>query len=190
MKKIVFVLLLIISILLFFGCTQNQAVKNSGSEGSSQWSEEVSALGEPTYDKVIISTGYEILPFPGLKYTGLRDNWQAFYSKNDDYTFAIYASPQVMTGVGTYEDVKQQIQNEYSVYSSSLKCEDISTSGWLTNTKAFSCSYVYSDYISYKIVTFYKDNSYVQTNLSVWGTSLQNYAYVFDEFNQKAVSWK
>lgn len=86
--------------------------------------------------------------------------------------------------------MKQKIIDEFSAYSSSLQCVDISTSGWLTNTKAFSCQYVYSDYISYEIVTFYKDNSYVQTDLSVWGNSLQSYTYIFDEFNAKAVSWK
>jgi hypothetical protein len=195
MKKIIFILIvLIISSFLLLGCTEenqnNSTEVNKLNDQAQQWSQEVIALGEPTYDTIDIETGYKILPFPGLEYNGFRDNWQAFYAANQDYTFAIYASPEIIENAGTYEEVKQKAINEYNLYSSSLKCEDISTDGWLTQAKAFSCSYVYSDYISYKIVTFYKDSKYIQTNLSVWGTSLQDYEYIFDEFNAKAVSWK
>ncbi len=199
MKKSIFIFFSIFVLLLFLGCTSSPSQTNTGSSqnslvnsnnSSSNWSAKVAALGEPIYEKVTISSGYEILPFPGLTYNGLRDNWQAFYATNKDYTFAIYASPSIIKNAGTYDEVKQKVMKEYSAYSSSLKCDDISTSGWLTSTKAFSCTYVYSDYISYKIVTFYRDSSYIQTNLSVWGTSLQEYTYLFDEFNQKAVSWK
>jgi len=187
-------LIILIGLLFLFGCTAQES--NTGSQnsvnslGGQQWTKEVTALGEPTYEKVTISSGYEILPFPGLTYSGLRDNWQSFYATNSDYTFAIYASPSVTTNAGTYEEVKKKVQDEFSAYADSLKCQDISTSGWLTNAKAFSCSYVYSDYISYEIVTFYKDSAYIKTDLSVWGNSLQKYTYIFDEFNQKAVNWK
>lgn len=192
MKQVIFGLIVLFSLFFLFGCTaqvDSEVGLNSGDSGSLKWSEKVASLGNPVYEKVTISSGYEILPFPGLTYNGLRDNWQSFYSTNKDYTFAIYASPSVIENAGTYDEVKQKVMDEYRTYAA-LKCEDISSLGWLTNAKAFSCSYVYSEYISYKIVTFYKNNSYIQTDLSVWGASLQNYTYIFDEFNQKAVSWK
>lgn len=196
MKKSIFILIVVLLLFLFLGCTSSPSQTNTISSqntaivNSSNWSAKVAALGQPIYEKVTISSGYEILPFPGLSYNGMRDNWQSFYATNKDYTFAIYASPSVIKNAGTYDEVKEKVMKEYAAYSASLKCEDISTSGWLTNVQAFSCFYVYSDYISYKIVTFYRDSSYIQTDLSVWGTSLQEYTYLFDEFNQKAVSWK
>ncbi len=189
MKKLVFLLSVLFLIVLLFGCTSTNN-SNENLAVTQKWSDEVSALGEPTYEKVNISPNYEILPFPGLTYSGLRDGWQAFYASNSDYTFAIYASPEIINNVGTYEEIKESVKEEFSQYSNSVICKDISTNGWLTNAKAFSCTYTYSDYISYNIVTFYKNNSYIQTNLSVWGTTLGTYTNIFNEFNEKAVIFK
>lgn len=199
MKKLIFVIL--ISFILLFGCTATttdeegnkvttEVKENDDGSKTVTWSKEVAALGEPTYKSVEISTGYKILPFPGLTYSGYRDGWQAFYATNSDYTFAIYASPQVNSTSKSYEELKEEIKNTYIGYDSTISCNDISTNNFITQTKAFSCKYNYGDTISYDIVTFYKEGAYIQTDLSVWGASLQNYTYIFDEFNQKAVSWK
>jgi hypothetical protein len=196
MKKLI--LILLISFVLIFGCTQtsddnldNISVKeNSNGTIEVTWSERVAQLGEPTYESIEIESGYKILPFPGLTYNGYRDGWQAFYASNSDLTFAIYASPEVITNAGTYEEVKQSVIDEYLPYDSTIQCNDISTSNWITKANAFSCIYIYGESITFNVVGIYKDGSYIKTDLSVWGTDLGDYQYIFDEFNQKAVSWK
>ncbi|MBN2127251.1 MAG: hypothetical protein JW703_02550 [Candidatus Diapherotrites archaeon] len=193
MKKIILILAILLIGFFLFGCTENTTNttnNNQNLSNESQWSSAVAELGNPTYKEVEIESGYKILPFPGLAYNGLRDGWQAFYATNSDYSFAIYASPSVNINAGTYEEVKQKVKDEYSPYSDNLSCADNTNINWLTKAQVFTCEYSYQGTINYKIVTFYKNNSYIKTSLSVWGGyPLNDYVYIFDEFNQKAVSW-
>ncbi len=197
MKKVIFVLVVLVSVLFLFGCTTSSSDQGATSSAdnvsaTSQWSKEVAALGNPSYEKINVAAGYEILPFPGLTYSGLRDGYQAFYATNKDYSFAIYASPAVVNATGKdYAQVKAGIMQKYGVYSN-LTCTDLQSANWLTQAKVFECSYFASQInVQYKSTIFYKSNEYVETILSVWGTSpLSSYEYIFDEFNQKAVSWK
>jgi hypothetical protein len=191
MKKAMFILSILITTLLIFGCTSTDQNINTENNTNNTWSQKVSELGEPTYQKVTIQGGYEILPFPGLTYSGLRDNYQAFYATNSDNTFAIYAVPAIITTEASLDEVKETIKSFYAPYTPSITCEDISTSGWITSAKAFKCNFYYTSInADYKTVIFYNDGKYVQTILGVWGTDLGTYEYIFDEFNQKAVSWK
>ena len=190
-RKEVFVFLLIVISFLFFGWTSTQENQTLANEVVQKWSKEVAALGEPTYEKVTISTGYEILPFPGLEYNGLRDNYQAFYAKNKDYSFAIYASPSITSTTKNFEELKEELKEKYTSYGSNVLCQDISSTNCLTKSQTFKCNYYLSSInADYKSVVFYKDNAYIETILGVWGTTLGTYEYIFDEFNQKAVSWK
>jgi hypothetical protein len=191
MKKLFIVLIILISSIFLFGCTSTQENQALSNEVVQKWSEKVSALGEPIYEKVTIASGYEILPFPGLGYNGLRDNYQAFYATNNDYTFAIYASPSVVSTTKSFEEVKEELKAKYTSYGSNVVCQDISSTNWLTKAQTFKCNYYLSSInADYKSVIFYRDNKYIETILGVWGTSLGTYEYIFDEFNQKAVSWK
>ncbi len=183
MKKTI-ILCSLFLILFISGCTQTNEINDS------QWSKEVSELGDPTYQKVVVSSGYEILPFPGLEYNGLRDNYQAFYAKNKDNNFAIYTSPSIINTEKSYEELKKELNEKYILYGKNVTCSDISTNTWLTQARAFKCTY-YLDSINveYKSVIFYKEKNYIETQIGVWGTSLGKYEFIFDEFNQKAVSW-
>jgi hypothetical protein len=176
-------------IILIIGCTASNTGNNTN-VNVSKWSAKVNALGEPTYQDVNVTSGFVILPFPGLAYNGLRSGFEAFYSTNKDYTFAIYVTPNVNNSGRTYAQVKTDINQKYN-YFSSLTCVDVTSSTWLTQAQVFSCTYTDStNNINYKSVIFYKNQAFIETILSVWGTTpLSNYEYLFDEFNQKAVSW-
>ena len=198
MKKVLPFLVLVLLIFVLLGCTSsgpssdnnlNNSQNASSSVGANQWSDKVAALGEPTYSTVTIANGYQILPFPGLTYAGLRDGYQSFYATNKDYTFAIYAVPSVVNAGKSYADVKTDAVTKYSIYAD-LKCNDISSGGWLTSAQVFECTYYIAQInANYKSTFFYKNNSYIETILAVRGTTLGTYEYVFDEFNQKAVQW-
>jgi len=198
MKKALFLFASILFVFVLLGCTSsgpsdNTTIQNPqnalNSNQAKQWSDKVAALGDPTYQTVTISSGYKILPFPGLTYAGLRDGYQSFYATNKDYTFAIYTSPSVINAGKSYAEVKADAVQKYSVYAD-LKCNDIPSSGWLTSAQVFECTYYIAQInANYKSTFFYKNNSYVETMLAVWGKTLGTYEYIFDEFNPKAVEW-
>lgn len=179
---------LLLLLLLVVGCTSNLNSEEAAAPSSSGWSERVSSLGEPSYERFSVLTGFEILPFPGITYSGLREGYHAFYASNEDYTFAIYVYPYIQAGTD-YDSVKDAVSYKYSSYSN-LNCIDVNSDGWLTEASVFECTY-YIDYIdvNYKSAIFYRDGYYIETLIGVWGTTLGSYEYIFDEFNQKAVKW-
>jgi hypothetical protein len=172
-----FVLLILVSLFLF-GCT------------SSNFTEEIKSLGNFNYEEIEISKEYSILPFPGLKYNGIRDNFQYFSTEKENFQFSIYASPSVEKTDLTFNELKKSFSNSFSKVDSFAKCNSISTNNWLTKKDAFSCNYYnYSIGANYKLVVFYDSGEFVRTMIGVWGKDLLEYEYVFDEFNQKVVNW-
>lgn len=136
------------------------------------------------YETVEIETNYRILPYPDLKYEGLIGETQQFISTLGDQTFAIYTSKTVNRG-RTFEQIKQSYESSYGI-----TCEEFEGTGWLTQSRNFMCYYYDSTRdITYKMVIFSKNDEYIYTYLGVWGTSLGNYEYTFDDFNMKAVDW-
>jgi hypothetical protein len=184
MKNKILVLSILLALLFVLGCAKKEI---SSAGNTFQPDARIAALGKPTY-KEVSANGFKILPFPGLEYNGIRDGKQAFYAANKDYTFAIYTDPGVTESSKTLDEVIEYYKSYYASYNP--VCEEISTVGWITEAKAFSCRY-YIESINayYKSTIFYRDGDYVQTIVGVWGTSLKEYEYIFDAFNAQAVKW-
>lgn len=170
-------LLALTAVILILGCASND----------SKWSNEVNALGEPTYDE-IENFDFGILPFPGLEYVGPSGDYEAFYGLNDS-NFAIYAEV-IIYSANDYSHAKQLFYERFGAYPD-FECNDINSNDWITQAQVFECEYSSAELnTSFKSAVFYKGNEFIHTTLSVWGDELSEYEYIFDEFNQKAIVWE
>jgi hypothetical protein len=182
-----YIMLGLLSVLLFSCPLFNETMEITDvslEDKTITWSPEVAELGEPTYE-TIDSGGYQILPFPGLTYRGIVTDYKQFTASNEEYQFAIYASPNIEKTDLDFNGVKNFYEDYYQI-----SCNEFDSSNWLTKSRTFKCYYYDATYAAYyKIVVLYKPGEYVFTTLGVWGTDLGEYEYIYNEFCEKAIKW-